>query len=652
MPDDLQIQNDSRQRVIADICKRIHADAKDRRKRFEESGRELMKYGFSKDYMFEYQTLNPKAWYKAKYAKTAEAFGVITPRITPPGNANRLITLSEPNQNLAARSEARQFYLNYTPQFTGWFDHRQSVSEEAVGYGRGAVYTTRDERTGLICSRWKPIEDIWDDPNAITPEDRHILICRETELRSEAVAKYPQAAEAINKLPKSDKAESYRGQQIPRTDDVVTYLVFWFDRGIQGYDGGFKMLQELARQKGHGISDEQAKQFTAQMPNAPIKYLMSEEYQFLHECPWPIPFHQLVSDPWPVTYYDPVRNTQSIYPVSMLDAGIGIQRALNHIVTLAMSKMRHDMKVTYVTKKQNRQGPSKEDVRRVLSGADIEKIEIEFNGTTGKISDYFEKLDWSMGWVQPTMMFLDRLESVYERLTGMYSWLHTGQGAVQDRSAEATKARERNSMARIEHMRDRGAAFDSMVARKEAFAAAHMLDPDDIAKVLPPRLVQQWGHLVSPEALSPDYWITQAQQQGIVDPNAQVQFAQQNLAGAYTLDEITYQSQFELEATSTRRKDIDQQIEMMEKTKNQVTSVQLQSQDPEDKAMGYETLALDAKLQGLPLEFQDMCKARAANLRVQAQTMQQQMMMQQQAMMGAPPAGQPGQPPQQGATSV
>lgn len=637
------IQQTAMQRIVSDICKRLHTDAKDRRKRFEESGRELMRYGFSKDYLFEYQTLNPRAWYKAKYAKTAEAFGVIVPRITPPGNANRLITLSEPNPALAARSEARQFYLNYTPQFTGWFDHRQSASEEAVGYGRGAVYTTRDTRTGLICSRWKPIEDIWDDPNATTADDRHCLIVRETELRSEAIAKYPEAIEVLNKLPKAGKPDEWRGQQIPRTDDVITYLVFWFDRGVQTYDGGYKMLQEMAKEREQNITDAQAKTFSAQMPNAPIKYLLSEEYEVLYECPWPIPFHQLVSDPWPVTYYDPIRNTQSIYPVSMLDPGIGIQRAMNHILTLAMGKMRHDMKVTYVSKKQNRQGVSKEDLRRVMQGADIEKIEVEFNGTTGNIGDYFQKLDWSMGWVQPTMAFMDRLESVYERLTGMYSWLHTGQGAVQDRSAEATKARERNSMARIEHMRDRGAAFDSMVARKEAFAAAHMLDPDDLAKVLPTRLSQQWGHLVSPEAMSPDYWITQAQQRGIADQNQQVAFAQQNLASAYTLDEITYQSQFELEATSTRRKDIDQQIEMMEKTKNQVTSVQLQSQDPEDKAMGYETLALDAKLQGLPLEFQDMCKARANSLRMQAQMMQQ-MALQQQAM-GAQP--QPGQPPAQ-----
>jgi hypothetical protein len=638
------IQQTPAQRIIGEICKRLHGDAKKRRVRFEESGRELMKYGYSKDYLFEYQTINPRAWYKAKYAKTAEAFGVIVPRITPPGNANRLITLSEPNPALAARSEARQFYLNYTPQFTGWFDHRQSVSEEAVGYGRGAVYTTRDTRTGLICSRWKPIEDIWDDPNAITPDDRHMMIVRETELRSDAIAKYPQAAEALNRLPKAGEPDACRGQQIPRTDDVICYYVFWFDRGIHTYDGGYRLVQDMARERGQGISEDQAKTFTAQMPNAPIKYLLSEEYEVLYECPWPIPFHQLVSDPWPYTFYDPIRNTQSIYPVSMLDSAIGIQRAMNHIVTLAMGKMRHDMKVSYVAKKQNRNGPSKEDVRRALAGADIERIEIEFNGTTGSISDYFEKLDWSMGWVQPTMAFLDRLESVYERLTGMYSWLHTGQGSVQDRSAEATRARERNSMARIEHMRDRGAAFDSMVARKEAFAAAHELTPDDVSKVLPPRLSQQWGNLVTPEAMSPDYWITQAQDQGIIDPNQQVMFAQQNLAMAYTLDEITYQSQFELEATSTRRKDIDQQIEMMEKTKNQVTSVQLQSQDPEDKAMGYETLALDAKLQGLPLEFQDMCRTRAQSLRMQAQMMQQMAMQQQQmAAQGAPAQEQPPQ---------
>lgn len=645
------IQQTPTQRIVGEICKRLHCDAKDRRKRFEESGREIMRYGFSKDYLFEYQSINPRAWYKAKYAKTAEAFGVIVPRITPPGNANRMITLSEPNPALAARSEARQFYLNYTPQFTNWYDHRQSASEESVGYGRGAVYTTRDQRTGLVCSRWKPIEDIWDDPNCTTPDDRHLMIVRETELRSEAIAKYPEAIQALMKLPKADKQQNARYYQIPRTDDVITYYCFWFDQGVHNYDGGWKLIQEMGKSRGQGVSDEQAKAFSAQMPNAPIKYLLSEDYQVLYEAPWPIPFHQLVSDPWPYTFYDPIRNTQSIYPVSMLDPGIGLQRAMNHIITLAMGKMRNDMKVAYVSKKQNRNGASKEDVRRAIQGADIERIEIEFNGiANGTIGQFFEKLDWSMGWVQPTMMFMDKLESVYERLTGMYSWLHTGQGQTQDRSAEATRARERNSMARIEHMRDRGAAFDGMVARKEAFAAAHMLDQDDVAKVLPPRLVQQWGHLVTPEAMSPDYWITQAQQQGVIDPNQQAMYAQQALAGAYTLDEITYQSQFELEATSTRRKDIDRQIEMMEKTKNQVVSVQIQSQDPEDKALAYETLALDAKLQGLPLEIQQLYKARAQQLRQQAQMMQQ-MAMQQQAMaaQGVPP---PGQPSQQGAPNV
>lgn len=661
------------QQAAAKICKRLLTQAQERRQRFETSGREIMRYGFSPDYDFEYQKSNPQAWFKAKYGKTAEAFGVMVPRLMPTGEPNRMITPTvskEANPALTARTEARQFYLNYAPRYTRWTYHRRKATEEAIGYGRGVLWTGIDERTGLVSSTWVPVEDIWDDPNALTCDDRCLLIRRRIVPRYEAVEQYPKAADALSKIQSTKKdTGTNRAQQVPNTEDTICFYEFWFLNGLGGYNGSEDLVKEIARTNQVQITDEQAKKLSSQQGSTPIKYLITEDGGYIYECPWPIPFHMMVRDPWPCTFMDLVDNPQSIYPVSPLEPGIGMQRAMNHLVTLAMGKMRHCMKVMYAIKKQNRGGLSKEDARRVIAGSDIEKIEVEFNGTTGSLKDYIEQFNWDMNWVTATQNFLGMLESIYERLTGLYSWLHSGQGQTQDRSAAATMSRERNTMARIEDMRDSCRDFDGIVASKECFAACHTLKPEALQKVLPPHLVEQWGMMVRPEVMNPQVLAQLAQTQGIIDPMEQQQFIIQLMNTFYTLDEIVYQSLFEIEAASTRRKDIDQQIDLMKEKLNTVVPLQIQSPDFNERAVGYETLALDAKLEGLPNDMQDYYKQQAEMYRqigaaqtqlTQIQLQQQllmaqgqmQMMQQQMAMgipPGSPPPGQPsqeGQPPQ------
>jgi hypothetical protein len=666
MPDDVR-ENSAKpqQTAAAKICKRLLSQAQERRKRFETSGREIMRYGYSPDYNFEYQNSNPQAWFKAKYAKTAEAFGVMTPRLMPPGEPNRLITPTSQDPGLVARTEARQFYLNYAPRYTRWSYHRRKATEEALGYGRGVMWTSLDERTGLICSKWNPIEDLWDDPNALTCDDRSLIIRRRIIPRYEAIEEYPNAADALRKLPQAKKDTGLdRLHQVPNTDDTICFYEYWFLNGLGGYKGSEEIVKEIAKANKVQMSDDDAKKLSQNQGTNPIKYLITEDGAYIYECPWPIPFHLMVRDPWPCTFMDLVDNPQSIYPVSPLEPGIGIQRALNHLVTLAMGKMRHCMKVMYAIKKQNRSGLSKEDVRRVIAGSDIEKIEVEFNGTTGKLSDFIEQFNWDMGWVTATQGFLAMLESIYERLTGLYSWLHSGQGSTQDRSAQATMARERNTMARIEDMRDTCREFDGILASKECFAACNILKPDALAKVLPPNLVQSWGTMVRAEVINPQALGQIALSQGITDPNEQQAFVSNLMSRFYSVDEIVYQSLFEIEAASSRRKDIDQQIDLMKEKLNTVVPVQIQSPDLNERAIGYETLALDAKLEGLPNDMQDYYRQQAdmyrqlgqAQIQLQQIQMQQQLMMaqsqtqmmQQQMAAGIPPGSPPpGQAPAQ-----
>lgn len=627
---------------IAQMCLRLIGSARKARSRSLASGREIMRYGFSPDYKFEYQTINPNAWMKMKVAKTAEAMQTIVPRLSPGQAVNRLLTPRQGNDPaVSARTQARGAYLNYTPQHTRHVRHRRRCTEEAVAYGRGVMWTGRDPRTGLICSQWDSFRNLYVDPDAKMLEDCHVMHRERLMPKYELTAEYPEAFECIMELqPAAKRANdadtSYEWEKADHSTDCVRVFECYFEKGIHNYQGGIEIIKALALAKGMALTDQQAKRQAYTADDTPLMYVVSESGKLIATADWSVPFHLLPSNPWPCTFLDLYDNPDSIHPVSMLEPGLGFQRALNHLATLMMGKARYTLKTVLAIKKQNKNGISKSDVQRVLKGADIEAIEVEFNGDNQKLSDFIEQFDWKMDWVESTIALMDVFGKMFERATGMYDFLSSGEGETQERSAAATQVRDRNTMVRIEDMRDTNKEFDTVLAQKEAFAAAYLLKKEDVITVIPV-VGDSWGFLARPEAKSIDFWITDAQQKGIQDPNQQVQYALQQASQAYTLDEIIWQTDFDIEAGSTRRKDIDQQLELIGVQKNTVMPLQLGSMDPDEKAMAYDLLAIEGKLSGLPDPLIRGYEAMAAQLRQQALMMRQQA----QLMAGMPPDGAP-----------
>ncbi len=631
---------------IAQMCLRLIESAKKSRKRFLESGREIMRYGYSPDYKFEYQTINPKAWMKMKVAKTAEAMQIIVPRLSPGQVVNRLLTARDQDPAVMARTDARSAYLNYTPKHTRHVRNRRRCTEEAVGYGRGVMWTGRDPKTGLVCSKWDSVRNLFVDSDAIMQEDIHCSHRQRLLPRYELTAEYPEATELIMELPPaakrtSDADSSYEWEKSDTTTDCVRVFECYFEKGIHNYQGGIEIIKAMSQGNGTPITDKQAKQQAYTADDTPMMYLVSESGKLLAQVEWNVPFHLLPSNPWPWTALDLYDNPDSAWPISMLEPGLGFQRAMNHLATLMMGKARYTLKTVMAIKKQNKNGISKGDVQKVLQGADIEAIEVEFNGDNQKLSDYIEQFDWNMDWVGSTITLLDVFGKMFERATGMYDFLSSGEGSTQDRSAAATQVRDRNTMVRIEDMRDTNKEFDTVLAQKEAFAASYLLKKKDVVTVIPVQ-GQNWGFLARDQAKSMDYWITYAQQElGMMDQMQQVQYAQQMMAQAYTLDEIIWQTDFEIEAGSTRRKDIDQQLELIGVQKNTVMPLQLGSMDPNEKAMAYDLLAVEGKLSGLPEELINGYKKMAADLRAMAAMMLQGPP----PVAGEAPPGAPGAPP-------
>lgn len=631
-------------RLMGGKLKEMIDEAKSSSASWRSTGDEIMRYGFSKDYNFEYINISPNAYFKAKYAKTAEAFQQLGPRLAPYSDITRLLKPRVSNPAVIARTAARMAYLNYTPSINRYANQRRQVVNDGIGYGTGVMWTGRDPRTGLITSLWDPVGRTMRDAGARMPEDVRVVFRKRIRNRQETMRDYPTAAADIEKIQDYNpddggtSAEWLQAGQAPPSKGTICYYECWFNRGLYAYEGGSEILSQAMNQQGYGrMSKEQQRDIIVNGKDQPMVYLVTEDGHMFHSYEWPVPFYLLTRDGWPCTFFDLYTGTDPLHPMGPLSAGLGIQKALNHLLTLMMGRARFSLRTGFVIKNANRKGIGKDNAFRIIQGADIENIEIDFGNTAGdqkmSIKDYVETLDWGMGWLPSCIDLMNTLERVYERLTPLSEFLATGAGAVQDRSAEATRVRDRNQMARMEDLKDMIRDADTMVGRKEAFASAYLLSEQDVAKVIPDE-APNWGFLAEPEAKDPQYWISQLPPIAAADPQFAQEFAMTQSANAYTLDEIVFQTDFDIEASSSRRKDIDQQLELLDREANTLWPLLLQSGDPYQMASAFDGMALQAKLSGMPL-------ATVRDREAQAQRFRDIAMNPPPPPMGPPPEGLP-----------
>jgi hypothetical protein len=86
------------------------------------------------------------------------------------------------------------------------------------------------------------------------------------------------------------------------------------------------------------------------------------------------------------------------------------------------------------------------------------------------------------------------------------------------------------------------------------------------------------------------------------DPEVMAQ-AQALAAEAYTEEELIFQTDFEIEASSSRRRDIDQQLEALSADANANWPILMQQPNPLYHAQVFKGMALQAKLLGLPKDY-------------------------------------------------
>ena len=248
-------QRPSVRKAYGGMCKTMWTDAEEASKDWKDVGDQLNRYATAKDFAFEYQNLNPNAWFKAKIGKTEQAMQELGPRLAPLADVTRLLRPRTADPGLAIRTEARATYLNYTPKQTRFIHQRRQAVNDALCWGGGVLWTGVDARTKLVGSIWDARLNTLIDADARMYEDVRVIFRKRIRPRAEVMREVPDAAEVIFKIKPYDGQDDRKeaGQK-----DRICYRECWFNHGIAQYKGGSEAIAQ-ASEVG-AMSDAQKRQ--------------------------------------------------------------------------------------------------------------------------------------------------------------------------------------------------------------------------------------------------------------------------------------------------------------------------------------------------------------------------------------------------------
>ena len=279
-----------------------------------------------------------------------------------------------------------------------------------------------------------------------------------------------------------------------------------------------------------------------------------------------------------------------------------------------------------------------EDKKRIQHGFGTQLVEFEATGNEAtKLGDLVQQWSFNtnLGDFQNIVAIL---EKQFERMTGLTEFIATGTTENQFRSAAEANLKDKNARTRFEDMRMQVESWQTEIARHEAQAARYLLDPEDIKPILGPDAAMLWGQLMPPTAQIEQQLMAQYQQQGVPPDQAammiQTELAQMQATGVVYEDWLL-EADYTIEAGSTRRQDVNQQIDAANEFMRQALPVLMgpAQMNPQVMVAAMQGLTAWAKINQMPVEMQQ-----ALGMATQAVSMPPPPPM---PPPGAPPAGPP-----------
>ena len=584
----------------AAILKRLIGRAKDvKQARFGKIGCEITKYAYgdpNDETKFDYQSWNTDHNFNAKVAKTHQAVRIFGPYLYQRNPKRRVMVRETANPVWVSRAEMVEASLNYfIREYPAKEEFRASI-DDAIAWGEGVVWHgLHRDKPWVVVSIHDSVENFLKDGDAKTWTDVNWVARKRQMPRWKLAKMYPEKRKEIDQLPvcAGDRGADNEGLS---STDLVEYYEMYFRVGLHNYD-----------ENGDG----------ADVADEPRKYCFAPDGDggvVLHEGEWEIPYH--LDGDWPCTPLCFIQNPKSIWPISVLESGLGWQRALNWCATAMVAKHKWGSRQIIAFLSSNGVGLSEEQKAMIEQGDDpIAVLDLIASNTseTPDIRRYIQQIKLSDD-LGTDMGMLQYLGSEYEKATGLHEILFTGEAPRQIRSSAEAQIRDRNSRARIDDMLACVEEWQTKIARKEALAARILLDDMDMRKIVGAEVAQNWGTVLTPEQMDPMVWAQRYMMEGH-PPEIAIQMAQEVVAGALTMEDWAAEIEYTIEAGDSRRQSPEQELELLQDALNQTVPTLMQMPNPMIQANGLDIMALYMKKAGATPELIDQIRGSASILR-------------------------------------
>ena len=626
----------------SNIIQAILSATQDRRKRWVESGNELVA---NATYLDRLRKIHPKlkTVFGARIPKASEALQVLLPRLAVDRGLCKVTPEEGSTPQRGEQLKVTERLLNRFSKINGRWRYHKNAVKHMVLRGRGVRFTAVNE-AGIIYSPTIPAEDFIMDSNHDDPADAgwmgHWEIIPRYQLLME-VGDDPRAQTIVRGMGAWTSGQGDDRHFTRRTIasraaddqrvDCVRIARMYFRHGLFRYKDG------VTSDSGGGDDSyrlgEASEPEMDEVDDTPRCFIVSDDYTLIQERSWEIPFHENPFDPFPYTLYDTPDSADELWPMSCLEAGTPYLKYINWLLTLMMGKSKVTMRLLLALSGDMTQ----RDKEKIFQGDDIDILSPGVKTGGKEINKFLQQFKWDNSDMGYALELLDRLEFLYARATGLSTSLYSGDIGRQMRSAEEANFVREMSQARTETIRASVMDAEGRNFQKESLAARYLYDRNAIASFLTLDDADRWG-VLSQDGVGVNEIATLLQGALGVDAATAVAQAEQMVATKrpVSLAEWVFAADYKIETGTTLRENWDHARSVTGDLLNQPLAALMRFAD---RAPEVEPLVLDLVMAAMdvnqfPDEYKEPFKRAVDAAKIMAkQRLQAQQQQAQQAAM-------------------
>jgi len=406
-------------------------------------------------------------------------------------------------------------YLNYTPNELDLKTHSRRVVDEAIIKGMGVWWTELVTLPGsgvnIVGSFADSVDNFTMDPDATEIED--ILWCarrcvhpidvvaRQYGLDRDQLKGHLEGAKPIDREADdqifTDEDYPYKGRRVGKSNELVTYWKIWSKTGL-----GDRLKDAPAELRGafDSVGDNcyivvcEGIPFPLNMPPSTLEEQVDPATGvppgLFRAVQWPIPFWAEANG-WPFVHLDFHRKPGYIWPLSHIKPGIGELRFINFALSFIAQRV--------ATSCETLLGVSKaadQDIKdQILAQSERGFKVVEISETLGRsVNDLISV--FQLPEVSPELWkIVQAVTDMFDKRVGLTELAYAMTSSQIRSATEATVKAEQLSV-RPDDMANRLEDSMGLLARREAFAARWLLEPQDVEPILGPLGAAAWAQHV------------------------------------------------------------------------------------------------------------------------------------------------------------